>query len=128
MHSGLSSSLLASLMVLTTSFSAGATTPQPQVLYVTQDNCKRIRGYSRNDLPGVAKAFGVTVDKVSFVKAVWGKGPEGRLQCNMVFDTPQGRTSCEVFNILKTDFIFGQAVPVKGNQAICLPPSRLAKP
>ncbi|NBW55681.1 MAG: hypothetical protein EBR42_10330, partial [Betaproteobacteria bacterium] len=69
MHSGLSSSLLASLMVLTTSFSAGATTPQPQVLYVTQDNCKRIRGYSRNDLPGVAKAFGVTVDKVSFVKA-----------------------------------------------------------
>jgi hypothetical protein len=79
-------------------------------------------------LPGVAKAFGVTVDKVSFVKAVWGKGPEGRLQCNMVFDTPQGRTSCEVFNILKTDFIFGQAVPVKGNQAICLPPSRLAKP
>lgn len=128
MHSGLSSSLLASLMVLTTSFSAGAATPHPQVLYVTQDNCKRIRGYSRNDLPGVAKAFGVTVDKVSFVKAVWGKGPEGRLQCNMVFDTPQGRTSCEVFNILKTDFIFGQAVPVKGNQAICLPPSRLAKP
>ena len=128
MHSGLSSSLLASLMVLTTSFSAGAATPHPQVLYVTQDNCKRIRGYSRNDLPGVAKAFGVTVDKVSFVKAAWGKGPEGRLQCNMVFDTPQGRTSCEVFNILKTDFIFGQAVPVKGNQAICLPPSRLAKP
>ena len=58
----------------------------------------------------------------------WSKGPEGKLQCNMVFNTPKGRTACEVFNILKTDFVFGQAVPVKGNQAICLPPSSLSKP
>ena len=128
MHSGLSSSLLASLMALSTSFSTQAATPHPQVLYVSQDNCKRIRGYSRNDLAGVAKAFGVPIDKVSFVKAEWSKGPEGKLQCNMVFNTPKGRTACEVFNILKTDFVFGQAVPVKGNQAICLPPSSLSKP
>jgi hypothetical protein len=128
MHSVWGYSLLASLMVFSASFSTRAATPQPQVLFVTQDNCKRIRGYSRNDLAGVAKAFAAPVNKVSYVKAEWGKGPEGRQQCNMVFNTPNGRTSCEVFNILKTDFIFGQAVPVKGNQAICLPPSRLAKP
>ena len=105
-----------------------AANPQPQLLYVTQDNCKLIRGYSRNDLAGVAKEFGVPIDKVSYVKAQWSKGPEGRPQCNMVFDTPKGRTACVVFNILKTDFVFGQAVPVKGNNAICMPPSSLNKP
>jgi len=78
---------------------AWAANPQPQLLYVTQDNCKLIRGYSRNDLAGVAKEFGVPIDKVSFVKAQWSKGPEGRPQCNMVFDTPKGRTACAVFNI-----------------------------
>lgn len=107
---------------------AWAANPQPQMLYVTQDNCKRIRGYSRNDLAGVAKEFGVPVSKVSYVKAEWGRGPEGRPQCNMVFNTPKGRTSCEVFNILKTDLVFGQAVPVKGHSAICMPPSSLNKP
>ena len=115
-------------LVSGTLFNAWAAKPQPKLLYVTQDNCKRIRGYSRNDLAGVAKEFGVPVNKVSFVKAQWGKGPEGRPQCNMVFNTPKGRTSCMVFNILKTDFVFGQAVPVKGNNAICLPPSSLASP
>ena len=109
-------------------FNAWAASPQPQVLYVSQDNCKRIRGYSRNDLAGVAKELGVPVNKVSYVKPQWGKGPEGRPQCMMVFDTPQGRISCAVFNILQTDFVFGQAVPVKGNNAICLPPSSLASP
>jgi len=88
---------------------AWAANPQPQLLYVTQDNCKLIRGYSRNDLAGVAKEFGVPIDKVSFVKAQWSKGPEGRPQCNMVFDTPKGRTACAVFNILKTDFMAKQS-------------------
>ena len=105
-----------------------AAKPQPQLLYVTQGNCKLIRGYSRNDLAGVAKEFGVPINKVSFVKSEWSKGPEGRPQCNMVFNTPKGRATCAVFNILKTDFIFGQAVPVKGNTAICMPPPSLNKP
>ncbi len=105
-----------------------AAKPQPQLLYVTQGNCKLIRGYSRNDLAGVAKEFGVPIDKVSFVKAQWGKGSEGRPQCNMVFNTPKGRATCAVFNILKTDFIFGQAVPVKGNNAICMSQPSLNKP
>ncbi len=107
---------------------AWAANPQPQLLYVTQDSCKLIRGYSRNDWAGVAKEFGVPINKVSFVKAQWSKGPEGRPQCNMVFDTPKGRTACAVFNILKTDFIFGQAVPVKGKTAICMPPPSLDQP
>jgi hypothetical protein len=128
MHSGFSLLLLGLEALLATPNFTWAANPQPQLLYVSQDNCKLIRGYSRNDLAGVAKEFGVPVNKVSFVKAQWGKGPEGRPQCNMVFNTPKGRTSCMVFNILKTDFVFGQAVPVKGNNAICLPPSSLASP
>jgi len=103
-------------------------TPPPQLLYVSQANCKLIRGHSRNDLAGVAKAFGLPVSKVSYVKPLWGKGPEGRPQCNLVFNTPKGKTSCMVFNILKTDFVFGQVVPVKGNPAICTPPSNLRSP
>ncbi len=109
------------------SVSWGATV-QPHVLFVSQDNCKRIRGYSRNDLAGVAKEFNVPIGKVSYVKPVWGKGPEGRAQCNMVFNTPKGKTSCMVFNILKTDFVFGQAVPVHGNNAICTAPSNTSSP
>ena len=105
-----------------------AAKPQPQLLYVTQDNCKLIRGYSRNDSAGVAKEFGVPLSKVSYVKPIWGKGPEGRAQCNLVFNTPKGQTSCIVFNILKTNFVFGQAVPVKGQNAICTPPSNLRSP
>lgn len=126
MHLSLQRTVVALFWVSGSLLTAEAATPQPQVLYVSQDNCKRIRGYSRNDLAGVAKAFGVPVSKVSYVKPIWGKGPEGRPQCNLVFNTPKGRTSCEVFNILKTDFVFGQVVPVQGNPAICLPPSSLS--
>ena len=128
MHSGFSLLLLGLGALLATPNFTWAANPQPQLLYVSQDNCKLIRGYSRNDLAGVAKEFGVPVNKVSFVKAQWGKGPEGRPQCTMVFETPKGRATCAVFNILKTDFIFGQAVPVKGNKAICMPPPSLNKP
>ncbi|NBY34294.1 MAG: hypothetical protein EBQ68_09930 [Betaproteobacteria bacterium] len=123
MRSGFLLMFLAMWDLLATPQLAWATKQQPQLLYVTQANCKLIRGYSRNDLAGVAKAFGVPVDKVSFVKAEWSKGPEGRPQCHMVFNTPKGRAVCAVFSILKTDFVFGQAVPVKGNPAICLAPS-----
>jgi len=122
MHSGFLFGFLVMWTLLAPSKLAWAAKQQPQLLYVTQANCKLIRGYSRNDLAGVAMEFGVSVDKVSFVKAEWSKGPEGRPQCNMVFNTPKGRTVCAVFSILKTDFIFGQAVPVKGNPAICLAP------
>ena len=128
MHLSLPFTVIALALVSGTLLNAWAAKPQPKLLYVTQDNCKRIRGYSRNDLAGVAKELGVPVNKVSYVKPLWGKGPEGRPQCMMVFDTPQGRISCAVFNILQTDFVFGQAVPVKGNNAICLPPSSLASP
>ena len=128
MHLSLPHTVIALALVSGTLFHAWAAKPQPKLLYVTQDNCKRIRGYSRNDLAGVAKELGVPVNKVSYVKPLWGKGPEGRPQCMMVFDTPKGRISCAVFNILQTDFVFGQAVPVKGNNAICLPPSSLASP
>jgi len=128
MHSGFFFVILTMSGLLALPHWAWAANPQPQLLYVTQDNCKLIRGYSRNDLAGVAKEFGVAVNKVSYVKAEWGRGPEGRPQCNMVFNTPKGRTSCEVFTILKTNFVFGQAVPVKGNHAICMPPSSLNKP
>jgi hypothetical protein len=120
-------SLVMVCLLGTLSATWGATV-QPTLLYVSQDNCKRIRGYSRNDLAGVAKELKVPIDKVSYVKPLWGKGPEGRAQCNMVFNTPKGKTSCMVFNILKTDFIFGQAVPVKGNNAICTAPSNTSSP
>ena len=128
MHSSLVHTVLALALVSGMLFNAWAAMPQPKMLYVTPDNCKRIRGYSRNDLAGVAKALGVPVNKVSYIKPHWGKGPEDRPQCMMVFDTPKGRISCAVFNILQTDFVFGQAVPVKGNNAICLPPVSLTSP
>jgi len=128
MHSGFLFGFLVMWTLLAAPKLAWAAKQQPQLLYVTQANCKLIRGYSRNDLAGVAKEFGVPVDKVSFVKAEWSKGPEGRPQCNMVFDTPKGRAVCAVFSILKTDFIFGQAVPVKGKTAICMPPPSLDQP
>jgi len=128
MHSGFSLLLLGLGALLATPNFTWAANPQPQLLYVSQDNCKLIRGYSRNDLAGVAKELGVPANKVSYVKPQWGKGPEDRPQCMMVFDTPQGRISCTVFNILQTDFVFGQAVPVKGNKAICMPPPSLNKP
>ena len=128
MHSGFLFGFLVMWTLLAAPHLAWAAKQQPQLLYVTQANCKLIRGYSRNDLAGVAKAFGVTVDKVSFVKAEWSKGPEGQPQCNMVFNTPKGRAVCAVFSILKTDFIFGQAVPVKGKTAICMPLPSLDQP
>ena len=128
MHSGFSLLLLGLGVLLAPPNFTWAANPQPQLLYVSQDNCKRIRGYSRNDLAGVAKEFGVPVNKVSFVKAQWSKGPEGRPQCNLVFNTPKGKTSCMVFNILKTDFVFGQAVPVKGHNAICTAPAKVSQP
>lgn len=90
-----------------------------QMLFVTPDNCKLIKGYSKNDLQGVAQAFEVPVAKVRYVKAEWGRGPGGGPQCNMVFATPKGRKSCAVFNIIDDGFVFAQAVPVKGNNAIC---------
>ncbi len=37
----------------------------------------------------------------------------------MLFATPKGRKSCAVFNIIHDGLVFGQAVPVKGNNAIC---------
>lgn len=128
MHSGFLFGFLVMWSLLATPKLSWAAKQQPQLLYVTQANCKLIRGYSRNDLAGVAKEFGVPVDKVSFVKSEWSKGPEGRPQCNMVFNTPKGRAVCAVFSILKTDFVFGQAVPVKGKTAICMPPPSLDQP
>ena len=128
MHSGFSLAFVCLWTFLATPNFTWAANPQPKLLYVSQDNCKLIRGYSRNDLAGVAKEFGVPVSKISFVKPIWGKGPEGRPQCNLVFNTPKGKTSCMVFNILKTDFVFGQAVPVKGQNAICTAPSNLSSP
>ena len=128
MHLSLPFTVMGLALVSGLLLNARAAKPQPKLLYVTQDNCKRIRGYSRNDLAGVAKELGVPVNKVSYVKPQWGKGPEDRPQCMMVFDTPKGRISCTVFNILQTDFVFGQAVPVKGNKAICMPPPSLNKP
>ena len=128
MHSGFLFGFLVMWTLLAAPHLAWAAKQQPQLLYVTQANCKLIRGYSRNDLAGVAKEFGVPVDKVSFVKAEWSKGPEGRPQCNMVFNTSKGRAVCAVFSILKTDFVFGQAVPVKGKTAICMPPPSLDQP
>ena len=128
MHLSLPFTVMGLALVSGLLLNAWAAKPQPKLLYVTQDNCKRIRGYSRNDLAGVAKELVVPVNKVSYVKPLWGKGPEGRPQCNLVFNTPKGKTSCMVFNILKTDFVFGQAVPVKGHNAICTAPAKVSQP
>ena len=88
-------------------------------LFVTKDNCQLIKGYSKHDLQGVAQAFKVPLAEVRYVKAEWGRGPGGGPQCNMVFSTPKGRKSCAVFSIIQEGFVFGQAVPVPGNRAIC---------
>lgn len=89
------------------------------MLFVTPENCKQIRGYSKNDLQGVAQQVKVPVTSVRYLRSEWGRGPGGGPQCNMVFSTPKGLQSCAVFNIIKDDFVFGQVVPVKGNSALC---------
>jgi len=96
-----------------------AATRQPDMLYVTPANCKLISGYGKYDLEGVAKEFKVKPEKVRYLKAEWGRAQDGRAQCNMVFDTPRGKKSCKVFTIMHDDFIFGLAVPIPGNNAIC---------
>jgi hypothetical protein len=92
---------------------------QPQMLANTLDNCKRITGYGKHDVPGVAMAYNLSLNEVRYIKAEWGRNQVGGYQCNMVFSTPQGRKSCTLFNIVKDDFIFGQAVTIPGNKAIC---------
>jgi len=96
-----------------------AATRQPDMLYVTPANCKLISGYGKYDLEGVAKEFKVKPEKVRYIKAEWGRAQDGSAQCNMVFDTPRGKKSCKVFTIMHDDFIFGLAVPIPGNNAIC---------
>ncbi|MFM7800832.1 MAG: hypothetical protein ACKO69_01570 [Limnohabitans sp.] len=92
---------------------------QPQMLFVTPDNCKLIRGYGKYDLAGVSKEFNLPVSKIRYRRAKWGKGQGGFEQCNLVFTTPKGNKSCKVFNIMKDDFVFALAVPIPGNHAIC---------
>ncbi len=128
MHSGFNHFCVVMFCLMATPSITLSATPQPQVLYATQANCKLIRGYSRNDLAGVALESGVPIEKVSFIKAEWGKGPEGKPQCNMVFNTPEGKRFCTVFAILKTDFVFGQAVTVKGQPAICRAQPKIPEP
>ena len=94
------------------------------MLFNTPDNCKRITGYGKHDLLGVAMGYKVPLDKVRFVKAEWGRNQAGGYQCNMVFNTPSGRKHCTVFNIVHDEFIFGQAVTIPGNKAICFDPKR----
>ena len=96
-----------------------AATRQPDMLYVTPANCKLISGYGKYDLEGVAKEFKVKPEKVRYLKAEWGRAQDGSAQCNMVFDTPREKKSCKVFTIMHDDFIFGLAVPIPGNNAIC---------
>jgi hypothetical protein len=92
---------------------------QPQMLFVTQENCKLIRGYGKNDIAGVSKEFEVPASKIRYLRAEWGRGQEGFGQCNLVFATPKGDKSCKVFNIMKDEFVFALAVPIPGNHAIC---------
>ena len=92
---------------------------QPQMLFVTQENCKLIRGYGKNDIAGVSKEFEVPASKIGYLRAEWGRGQEGFGQCNLVFATPKGDKSCKVFNIMKDEFVFALAVPIPGNHAIC---------
>jgi hypothetical protein len=103
-------------LVLTCSALARA---QPQMLFVTQDNCKLISGYGKNDIAGVSKEFDVPTSRIRYLRAEWGRGQEGAAQCNLVFATPKGDKSCKVFNIMKEDFVFALAVPIPGNHAIC---------
>ena len=92
---------------------------QPQMLFVTQDNCKLIRGYGKHDLAGVSKEFNLPASKIRYLRAEWGKGQGSFDQCNLVFATPKGNKSCKVFNIMKDEFVFALAVPIPGNNAIC---------
>ena len=92
---------------------------QPEMLFVTPANCQLIKGYSKHDIAGVAREFKVPINKIRFVKTEWGKGQGDFEQCNMIFSTPLGNKSCKVFSIMKDDFIFGMAVPIPGNHAIC---------
>lgn len=92
---------------------------QPEMLFVTKENCALIRGYSKHDIAGVSREFNVPVSKIRYVRAEWGRGQEGFEQCNLVFSTPQGNKSCKVFNIMKDEFVFAFAVPIPGNHAIC---------
>jgi hypothetical protein len=92
---------------------------QPEMLFVTKENCALIRGYSKHDIAGVSREFNIPVSKIRYVRAEWGRGQEGFEQCNLVFSTPQGNKSCKVFNIMKDEFVFAFAVPIPGNHAIC---------
>jgi len=92
---------------------------QPEMLFVTKENCALIRGYSKHDIAGVSREFNLPVSKIRYVRAEWGRGQEGFEQCNLVFSTPQGNKSCKVFNIMKDEFVFAFAVPIPGNHAIC---------
>jgi len=92
---------------------------QPEMLFVTPANCQLIKGYSKHDMAGVAREFKVPISKIRFLKTEWGKGQGDFEQCNMIFSTPLGYKSCKVFSIMKDDFIFGMAVTIPGNNAIC---------
>ena len=106
------------LFFLLISMSAYSRT-QPEMLFVTPENCKLIKGYSKHDIAGVARELNVPAAKIRFIKTEWGRGQGDFEQCNMVFSTPKGNKSCKVFNIMKDGFIFGLAVPIPGNHAIC---------
>ena len=111
--------LILSVLLCGSANSVFAAGPQPQMLVNTPENCKRIKGYGKHDLPGVAMTYQVPIEQVRFIKAEWGRNQAGAQQCNMVFSTPQGRKSCTLFNIVKDDFVFGQAVTTPGKKAIC---------
>ena len=101
-----------------------AALPQPKMLVNIPENCRRITGYGKHDLLGVANGYKVPLNKVRFVKAEWGRNQAGNYQCNLVFTTPSGRKHCTVFNIVQDEFIFGQVVTIPGNKAICFEPTR----
>lgn len=116
--------IMISIGCCTWASSVHAALPAPKMLFNTSDNCKRIKGYGKYDLPGVAMGYNVPLDSVRFVKAIWSRNPAGNNQCNMVFTTPKGTKHCTVFNIVQDDFVFGQAVTIPGNKAICFDPKR----
>ena len=84
-----------------------------------QTPLSKVAGGTVTTLEGVDKEFKVKPEKVRYLKAEWGRAQDGSAQCNMVFDTPRGKKSCKVFTIMHDDFIFGLAVPIPGNNAIC---------
>lgn len=91
----------------------------PTMLFVTKENCAKIKGYGKHDIAGVSKEFNVPVSKIRYLRAEWGRGQEGFEQCNLVFATPKGNKSCKVFHIMSDGFVFALAVPIPGNHAIC---------